>query len=48
MWPPFSARFISARVSAAWPEATASAATPPSREATRCSKASWVGFMMRV
>ena len=30
------------------PEATNSAATPPSRAARRCSTASWVGFMMRV
>jgi hypothetical protein len=37
-----------ARVSAAWPEATASAPTPPSRAASRFSKTSLVGFMIRV
>ena len=47
-WSPASATLRIARVSAAWPEATRSAPTPPSREATRCSTASWVGFMIRV
>ncbi len=36
-----------ASVSAAWPEATARAATPPSSAAMRCSSTSLVGFMMR-
>ena len=47
MWPPFSARLRRAIVSAACPLATARAATPPSREATRSSNTAWVGFMMR-
>jgi hypothetical protein len=47
-WLPASAMFRIASVSAAWPLATASAATPPSSEATRCSSASCVGFMIRV
>ena len=46
--PPFSARLSRAMVSAAWPLATASAATPPSRDATRSSNTAWVGFMIRV
>ena len=33
---------------AAWPEAVAQAASPPSSAATRCSNTSQVGFMMRV
>jgi hypothetical protein len=33
---------------AAEPEASASAAMPPSMAATRCSSTSLVGFMMRV
>ena len=48
MWPPFSARLSRAIVSAAWPLATASAATPPSRDAIRSSNTAWVGFMIRV
>ena len=35
-------------VMAAIPEATASAPTPPSSAATRCSSTSLVGFMIRV
>jgi hypothetical protein len=38
----------SASVSAACPDETASAATPPSSAAMRFSKTSVVGFMMRV
>jgi hypothetical protein len=45
---PAAASVVRARVSAAWPEAAASAAAPPSRAATRFSKTSVVGFMMRV
>ena len=33
---------------AAWPEAVAQAARPPSSAVTRCSNTSQVGFMMRV
>ena len=33
---------------AAWPEATANAAVPPSNAATRSSSTAWVGFMIRV
>ena len=36
------------KVTAAEPEAKASAPTPPSSAAMRCSKTSLVGFMMRV
>ena len=31
-----------------WPDAVATAAIPPSSCVTRCSKTSWVGFMIRV
>ncbi len=55
MWLPASARLRMARVSAAWPEATARApgsptavAVAPSSEATRASSTPWVGFMIRV
>ena len=46
--PPASAMLRIDSVSAAWPLATASEATPPSSDVTRCSSASWVGFMIRV
>ncbi len=48
MWSPADASVRMARVSAACPEASATAATPPSSAATRCSKTSWVGLWMRV
>ena len=48
MLSPAAARFSTQKAVADWPEATASAATPPSIAATRVSSASWVGFMMRV
>jgi hypothetical protein len=48
MWSPASAMLSSASVVADCPLDTASAATPPSSEATRCSSASCVGFMIRV
>jgi len=35
------------QVTAACPEASASALTPPSSAASRCSSTSLVGFMMR-
>jgi hypothetical protein len=35
-------------VSAACPDANATAATQPSRAAIRCSSTSWVGLLMRV
>ena len=47
-WSPAPAMLRIAKVSAAWPEASNSAATPPSRAAMRCSTVSWVGFMIRV
>ena len=42
---PALARFKKVYVAAAAPEATPSAATPPSRAAMRFSKTSWVGFV---
>ena len=45
---PTRARFWSAKAEAAWPDDRASAATPPSSAATRCSSTSLVGFMIRV
>ena len=48
MLSPARARLRIDSVSAAWPEASPSAATPPSSAATRCSKTSVVGFMIRV
>jgi hypothetical protein len=45
---PARARFRIASVSAAWPLEVATAATPPSSAATRFSKTSVVGFMIRV
>ncbi len=55
MWLPASARLRMASVSAAWPDATASApgmpravSGAPSRAATRASTTAWVGFMIRV
>ena len=48
MWSPASATLRMARVSAAWPDATSNAPTPPSSAAIRCSTASCVGFMIRV
>ena len=45
---PAAARVVIASVSAAWPDAVASPAAPPSSAATRFSKTSVVGFMMRV
>ncbi len=47
MWSPL-ATVSSASVSAACPEDSATAATPPSSAAIRCSKTSWVGLWMRV
>ena len=43
-----AAMVVRARNCAAWPLASARAATPFSREATRSSKTAVVGFMMRV
>ncbi len=55
MWSPDPARFKSAIVSAAWPDATASVpgkpiavVTPPSSALSRPSNAPCVGFMIRV
>ena len=48
MLSPASHRFSTQNVVAAWPEPSASAATPPSSAATRFSSTSTVGFMMRV
>ncbi len=48
MWSPAPATLRIAAVSAAWPEAKATAWTPPSREAMRFSRASTVGFVRRV
>ena len=47
MWSPFCASVKSAVICAAIPVAAASAARPPSRAATRSSKAATVGFEMR-
>ena len=48
MLSPAWAMLAMARNWAAWPDAVASAATPPSSAATRFSKTSVVGFMIRV
>ena len=48
MLSPASAMVEMARNCAAWPDAVASAMTPPSSAATRFSKTSFVGFMRRV
>ena len=55
MWSPDSHSVSRASVSAAWPDATASAPgmpiavmQPPSSAFSRASSAPWVGFMMRV
>ena len=48
MLSPARARFCTEKAEAAWPDAKASAATPPSIAARRCSSTSLVGFMMRV
>ena len=48
MWSPALHKVKIACAWAAWPELEASAATPPSRSARRCSRTSVVGFMMRV
>ncbi len=48
MLSPARARFCTDMADAAWPDASASAATPPSIAASRCSSTSLVGFMMRV
>ena len=48
MLSPAPARLRIDSVSAAWPEATARAATPPSSAATRSSNTPLVGFMIRV
>jgi len=47
MFSPACASVVMARNWAAWPLPVASAATPPSSAATRCSKTSLVGFMIR-
>jgi len=44
---PARARFWIANADAAWPDARANAATPPSRAAILFSSTSLVGFMMR-
>ena len=48
MLSPARARFSTAKALADWPDASPSAATPPSIAATRFSSTSVVGFMMRV
>eukprot|EP00001_Collodictyon_triciliatum_P042661 07662_1 len=48
MLSPASASVVMARNWAAWPLDVATARTPPSNAATRFSKTSVVGFMMRV
>lgn len=48
MWSPAPAMLSTAKVSAACPEATSSAAVPPSSAATRSSTTLCVGLMMRV
>jgi hypothetical protein len=48
MLSPASAIVWIEQVTAAWPDASASAPTPPSSAAMRCSSTSVVGFMMRV
>ena len=48
MFWPASVIVSRAYVIADWPEASASAPTPPSSAATRFSSTSVVGFMMRV
>jgi hypothetical protein len=48
MLSPARATFWMAKADAAWPEASASAATPPSSAAIRSSSTAVVGFMMRV
>src|SRR3954447_19756929 len=45
---PACAMLLTQNIEAAWPEPSASAATPPSSAATRCSRTSLVGFMIRV
>ncbi len=47
MLSPAWARFCRLKAEAAWPELSASAATPPSSAATRFSSTSQVGFMIR-
>ena len=47
-WSPAPAMFKMENVTAAEPDAKARAPTPPSSAAMRCSKTSFVGFMMRV
>ena len=48
MFWPARARLRIDSVSAAWPELSASAPTPPSSAATRSSNTPVVGFMIRV
>ena len=48
MLSPARARFCTENAEAAWPDASPSAATPPSTAAMRFSNASCVGFMIRV
>ena len=48
MLSPTRARFCTDNADAACPDATASAAAPPSIAAMRCSSTSAVGFIMRV
>ena len=45
MWSPLCAKFWNVYDNAAAPEATANAATPPSRAAILCSNTSSVGFV---
>ncbi len=47
MWSPAPTRLVRARISAAWPEATATAPVPPSTAATRAATASVVVLVRR-
>ncbi|CAB5694343.1 Uncharacterised protein [Comamonas aquatica] len=46
-WSPTWARVASAMSIAAMPEATATAAVPPSSWVMRCSSTAWVGLLVR-
>ena len=48
MWSPRLTMFRNATISAAWPEAVATAARPPSSAAMRSSNTAVVGFDSRV
>jgi hypothetical protein len=48
MWSPACAMLRTAKVDADCPDATSSAADPPSSAATRSSTTACVGFMIRV